>query len=51
VFLFRIGTVKNSKNFFLVEGPDAGLVDKQHLERAIKIAAEEIEARKAVGDY
>jgi len=30
---------------------DANIVQKEHLEEAIAIAAEEIEARKAVGDY
>ena len=30
---------------------DAGIVMKEHLELAVKIAAEEIEVRKALGDY
>jgi hypothetical protein len=30
---------------------DAKIVDKDEVERAIEIAAEEINARKAAGDY
>lgn len=30
---------------------DAGIVKKDDMERAIRIAAEEIEVRKALGDY
>jgi hypothetical protein len=29
----------------------AGIVDLEHVKRAVKIAAEEIEARKGMGDY
>ncbi|MEG4119895.1 hypothetical protein QUA43_20810 [Microcoleus sp. N9_B4] len=30
---------------------DAGIIDKQRVPEAIEIAAEEIEVRKALGDY
>jgi hypothetical protein len=30
---------------------DAGLVKRDDFERAVEVAAEEIEARKAAGDY
>lgn len=30
---------------------DAGLVPKDKIEKAVQIAAEEIEVRKALGDY
>jgi hypothetical protein len=30
---------------------DAGLIDKQNLQRAMAIAVEEIDVRKAAGDY
>ena len=30
---------------------DAGIIDKERLEDAISVAAEEIDVRKALGDY